>query len=173
MEIVIKYCIALIIVALSMYTDIKYGKIKNIFSVILIISSIIIFIVFREPDIKDKIFGLAVPFVLGFPLYALRMFGAGDIKLFCGLGLMFGLNWILWCMAYSIFCGGAIALLIIIKSKNAKERLLYLFSYIRFTIVTLKFTPYQSFEKNSTSTFPFAIAIFLGCVVQVSFQLIK
>lgn len=173
MDITIKYSIALVVVALCMYTDIKYGKIKNIFSVVLIISSIIILIVFRETDIKEKILGLIVPFVLGFPLYALRMFGAGDIKLFCSLGFMFGLNWILWCMAYSIFFGGAIALFIIIKSKNAKERLYYLFSYIKFTILTLRFTPYQNFEKNSTSTFPFAIAIFFGCVIKMSLQFVK
>jgi len=172
MELLIKYIIAFIIATLSTYTDVRHGKIKNISPLILIISSIIISIVFLDINFKDKIYGLIIPFVLGFPLYAVRMFGAGDVKLFCGLGALFGLEWILWCMAFSIFCGGAIALFIIIKSKNAKERLLYLFSYLKFTLLTMKFTTYQNFDKKSSGTFPFAIAILLGCFVSAIVEFI-
>jgi prepilin peptidase CpaA len=173
MELLTKYIIALIFTSLSTYTDIKYGKIKNIFSLSLILLSLVLSLVFLDLNFTDNILGLMVPLILGFPFYALKMFGAGDIKLFCGLGALFGVEWILWCMAYSIFSGGVVALFIIIISNNAIDRFKYLFNYLKYTFLTLKFTPYQNFDKN-TGTFPFAIAILLGVIVSafVDFKMI-
>lgn len=165
MELLIKYIIALIFASLSAYTDIKYGKIKNIFSLSLILLSIVVSLVFWDLNFADNILGVIIPFILGYPLYALKMFGAGDIKLFCGLGALFGMEWILWCMAYSIFSGGFIALFIILLTGNGIERFKYLFNYLKYTLLTLKVTPYQSFDKKNPATFPFAIAIFLGLII--------
>lgn len=174
MELLTKYIIALIFASLSTYTDIKYGKIKNIFSLSLILSSLILSLAFFDLNFTDNILGLMVPLILGFPLYALKMFGAGDIKLFCGLGALFGVEWILWCMAYSIFSGGVVALFIIIISNNAIDRFKYLFNYLKYTFLTLKFTPYQNFNNKNTGTFPFAIAILLGVIVSafIDFKII-
>jgi prepilin peptidase CpaA len=54
--------------------------------------------------------GLAVGLVVLLPVYALRVMGAGDVKLMAMVGAMVGLPDILWAVLYSLAAGGVAAL---------------------------------------------------------------
>jgi len=69
----------------------------------------------------DSLLGIIVPFLLLIVLYALRMLGAGDVKLFSAIGAVLGVRAALWIMAYSFLAGGVIALIILIINRNGKE----------------------------------------------------
>lgn len=165
MEKIIINCIegtALLVLALK--SDIKSYKIKNRVIVTFIITGILTnLILYGYEGFKNSILGIIIPIILLFVMYALRMLGAGDIKLFSALGAVFGVKYIIEIMAYSFIAGGIIAFVLIIVRKNAKERILHLFNYLKSLILTLRFLPYTEFgNKEDRGKFPFAYAVFWG-----------
>lgn len=79
---------------ITSYTDIKHGKIKNIFIIFLFVSGIIINIFYTgtltNPSIKiDSLFvqtvmNMTISFLVGFFLWASSLWSSGDAKLFFG-----------------------------------------------------------------------------------------
>jgi prepilin peptidase CpaA len=67
-------------------------------------------------------------------------------------------------MAYSFICGGIIAIMIMAIRKNAISRFTYFINYLKNSLLTFSFGPYDG------TKFRFAIAIFLGVIVQLAMQ---
>jgi prepilin peptidase CpaA len=115
-----------------------------------------------------------VPAVLLILLFALRMLGAGDIKLFCAVGAIMGLPFVLYAMAYSFLAGGVMALLIIAVRGNAKQRLGHIATYLKTCFLSGKFSPYTDFDdKSDGAKFHFSLAIAAGCAVQTALLLLQ
>ena len=101
---IIKIILLLCIVSVSVYTDIKENKIKNKYLLVALILGLAISLLTGGiAGIKDSFLGIIVPFILLFLFFAMRMFGAGDIKLFCTIGAIMGLNFALNNIIYSFF----------------------------------------------------------------------
>lgn len=116
--------------------------------------------------VRNSLLGIVIPIVLLIVLYAIRMLGAGDIKLFSALGAIFGVIYIIDIMAYSFIAGGIIAVVLIIVRKNAKERVYHLYNYLKSVFITLSFRPYTEFEdREDKGKFRFAYAVFAGTFV--------
>lgn len=116
--------------------------------------------------LADSFLGIIIPFLLLIILYALRMLGAGDIKLFSAIGAVLGFKAVLLIMAYTFLAGGIIAVFIIIIRKNAKERFLHIFRYLKSVIFTLSIQPYTDFEDNKDKAkFRMAYAIACGTII--------
>lgn len=163
---------ALLVLALK--SDIKSYKIKNRVTLSFIITGILTnSILYGDEGFKNSLLGIIIPIILLLVLYALRMLGAGDIKLFSALGAVFGGEYIFEIMAYSFIAGGIIALVLIVVRKNAKERIAHLFKYLKALILTLRFIPYTEFDnKEDRGKFPFAYAVFSGTIVFILVELI-
>jgi prepilin peptidase CpaA len=102
------------------------------------------------------------------------MLGAGDIKLFSALGAVFGAKYIFEILAYSFIAGGIIALILILARKNAKDRILHLYNYLKSLILTFRILPYMEFDnKNDSGKFPFAYAVFFGTIVFILGAMLK
>ncbi len=111
----------------------------------------------------DALLGTVIPIILLIVLYALRMLGAGDIKLFSALGAIFGVEYIFAIMGYSFIAGGIIASGFIIAKRNSKDRARHLFNYFKLVFLTQSFKPYTEFEdKDDNGKFRFAYAVFMG-----------
>lgn len=123
--------------------------------------------------LSDSLLATIVPFILLVILYALRMLGAGDIKLFCALGSIVGLKAIIHIMVYSFLSGGIIAVIFIILRKNAKERFLYIFRYFKYVFISLSPQPYTDFnDKSDKGKFSMAYAIASGVIIYIVFNFI-
>ncbi len=84
---------------------------------------------FGGANIADKIIGAFLPALLLGMFFLFRMLGAGDIKLFCVLGIWLGAEDILKCMLFSFLIGAGISIVKIVINKNAAERLNVLVRY--------------------------------------------
>jgi len=105
---------------------------------------------------------IIVPFLLLIVLYALRMLGAGDVKLFSAIGAVLGLERALDNGLF-FFGGGVIALIILIINRNGKERLMHLFNYLKTVFLTFSIQPYTNFEdKDGKAVFRMTYAITCG-----------
>ena len=174
-RIVINFIEGAVLLVLALKSDIQSRKIKNKVTLPFIIAGLLTNLFFSGYEgLINSLLGIIVPIVFLFALYALRMLGAGDIKLLSALGAVFGVEGIFKIMAYSFIAGGIIAFAIVLIRKNAKERFLHLFNYLKSVFLTLHIIPYTDFnDKEDAGKFPFAYAVFCGGLVFIFIELIK
>lgn len=101
-------------------------------------------------------------------LFAMRMLGAGDIKLFCAIGSIMGIKFNLYAVLYSFLAGGIIALVIMLGRKNIKERFVHIATYLKSVYLSHALIPYTNFDsKSDGAKFHFSPAIAAGCCIQL------
>lgn len=162
--------ILLVILLISVITDIKSRKILNIVT----LPSIIIGIIYYSAILgfdgflfsgKGFLVGLAllfIPFVLG-------GIGAGDVKLLGAIGALKGTTFVFYSFLYGAAIGGFIALFILIKQKNIGGLLFRLFNAtLQKEVGALNLE-----KKDLAPSFPYGVAIALGvlCAYQLEGKL--
>jgi prepilin peptidase CpaA len=159
----IRYAEVVILTAIALASDIRHYKIRNKLTfTFMIIGLVTGFVLDGTDGLFDSFLGIAAPFVILILLYALRMLGAGDIKLFSAIGAVLGFREVIQIMAYSFLAGGVIAAIIVIAGKNAKRRFLYMFNYLKCTFLSKSIQPYTDFEQKDDK---FKMAYAIGCGV--------
>ena len=148
----------------SLISDIKFYKIRNKVTLTFMSAGLITgFFIQGCRGVLNSFFGIIIPFILLFVFYALRMLGAGDIKLFCALGAIFGWKYIIVIIAYSFIAGGIIAIALMAKRRNARARFRHFCEYFKMVFLLQSFRPYTEFEdKEDKGKFRFAYAVFVG-----------
>lgn len=166
-SITIKCFEIIVLLALALISDIKTYKIKNnIVFPFIIIGILTNMHLHGIAGIVFSFKGLIAPILLLIIFFALRMLGAGDIKLFSAIGSIMGLEFILYTILYSFLAGGAIALLLIIVRKNGIKRFTYFFQYLKSCFLNLAILPYTDFDdKSDGGKFRFAFAIACGVAI--------
>lgn len=166
----LQYAQLILLVVMALISDIRTYKIKNAILVIFLMAG------FMTNAIANGLSGLAgsllaaaLPIPLLLIFFALRMLGAGDIKLFCAIGAIAGVRFMLYAMAYSFIAGGIIACSIMLANKSFRARGRYLACYLRTCFLTCSLQPYTDFgDKNDKARFRFSYAIACGVVVAIA-----
>lgn len=120
----------------------------------------------RAADAAGKyLFRMAAAAVVLFPLFMTRMVGAGDIKIIgimvAYLGFPMGIRAIGW----GCFLGAFLALVKLLVQRNLRQRLTYLFVYLRRMFQTKEIVPYYSAERDGYGiVIPFAGCLCLGYI---------
>ncbi len=104
--------------------------------------------------------GAAVMLCL-FPLFALRMLGAGDIKALMAIGAMLGLAAAPRALVYSILGAGAVAFLVVLFRKNGVARLRTFAAYCIGICRGTGIRPYAG-ALDAGGRFRFSFGITLG-----------
>lgn len=160
---IIKILLCLAFSLFNNYTDWKSYKIRNK-AVILFSAAGVGFNLFSlgRAGAISSVFGGGIMLCL-FPLFALRMLGAGDVKALMGIGFMLGFPLSVYALIYSILGGGILALLALIFRKNAKTRFKYFFSYLKVCIKTWSLQPYTlEMDSADKGNFRFSFGITVG-----------
>lgn len=105
--------------------------------------------------------GAGVPVVVCFGLFYFRMIGAGDIKLFAVIGGTTGVVNVITCMFVSVFAGGALAVVLMVRRREVLERLQYFHNYCMEYWMTGEWKPYINEETKSGRMY-FSIPIMIG-----------
>lgn len=153
---------SLFLIAINI-TDIKGYRIKNLVVIPAIILGLICAIVFNS--FLDSIYGMLIPLIL-FPLYALKMLGAGDVKALCAIGAVLGLKLSIMTMLLTFISGGVIALGFMLFNKNFSGRFRNLFNYLRMSFFTRKMDQYH-YGESEKSYFRFSYAITAGTILAI------
>lgn len=162
--VLLRMILTIILVTAALIKDIRTFKIKNklVFS-FMIIGGLLSFVFYGIDGLKSSLVGISVPIASLFILFALRMLGAGDIKLFSAIGALMGWKFIIHTMAYSFLAGGIISIGVIISRKNGLKRIKHLFNYLKACLLSLSLLSYSDFESHSEGDkFSFAYSIFAG-----------
>ncbi|MDQ0170416.1 A24 family peptidase [Paenibacillus tundrae] len=108
-----------------------------------------------------SITGFAVCFAIMFLMYALGAVGAGDVKLFGGIGAWTGLMFGIHVLVYSILYAGAIGLIILLFRRDFAKRIRAMASGLAgfFMLGSL-----QLVSQDKTLKFPFMLAVLPGFI---------
>lgn len=162
------------LLAVAVYSDIRYYRISNFIAAPAIAAGFIINAVTGGPKgLLAACLAAAAPAVLLMILFALRMMGAGDIKLFSAAGAIMGPHFILYAVVFSFLVGGVMAAAVILLRRNAKSRLSHIAAYLKTVLLCRTLVPYTEFEdKSDGAKFHFSPAIAAGCCIQLSILLL-
>jgi hypothetical protein len=106
-----------------------------------------------------------------FPLFLIRAFGGGDIKLTALLVGYLGVNKAIDCMLLALIVAAIISLIKLIKAKQLFIRLQYFLVYIRQIFQEKKFTYYYIKERDGYSnTICFSIPIGIAYFIMYMYQ---
>lgn len=108
--------------------------------------------------------GWALPVLLLFPLFCLRMLGPGDIKLLSALGGIMGPAAIGKCIVISFIFGGILSVGLLIICGNFISRLRYFTEYLHVTINEKKVQSYY-LPGARPENLHFTVAVFMGVVL--------
>ena len=142
-------------------TDFKEFKIKN--KIVLPVVILGLILGFINKAFFDSLSGLLFPLIL-FPLFALKMLGAGDIKALCAIGAVVGLKMSILTVMYSFLCGGIIAVGFMVINANFLSRMKYFWNYLKICFATRSLQKYN-FGGGDKSYFRFAYAVTAGTIL--------
>lgn len=155
-----------LLLAISLYTDLKERKIKNKYVMPMLLLGVVtnLFV----GSWQDSLLGILLPFIVFFPFFYLQMFRAGDIKAMMAIGAIMGYRFVGNAIFYIFAVGLIVALAKMIKHRNAKERFGNVARYFKMLFHTFKIVPYEeAASQDNTAHFPFSIAIVAGCIINL------
>lgn len=168
-----KYILLGLLLVLAAVGDVRNYRINNATVAAGVIAGLLLSLVSGGlSGLASSILATVLPAVLLIVLFALRMLGAGDIKLFCAAGAITGVTFILPAMAFSFLAGGIAALFIMLVRGNLGQRIRHIAAYLKTSFLTGKLGPYTDFsDKSDGAKFHFSLAIAAGCVIQTALTL--
>lgn len=105
--------------------------------------------------------GILIPIIILFPLSIIRVFGAGDVKVFAVLGGCFSYEYAIRCMIISILVGAILAIVKLIRTNSYGQRVQYFFSYVSQVMYSKKIIPYYNPERDGRDcVIHYSVAIF-------------
>lgn len=159
----------ILLLVLSLISDIRTYKIKNIITLPFTVAGLVVnCILYGTNGLKLSVIGWLVAVLMLFMLYALRMLGAGDVKLFGAVGAIMGYAFTVDSILYSFIFGGIIGVFYLIARKNAAKRLKYLLTYLKSCFLSFRLLDYSDFkDKGRGDSFRFSYAALPGTLLQL------
>lgn len=155
--------ILFVLLVICFITDVRKNKIYNVVLLPFILLGLAFNFIFNGTSSGvSSVFGGFLPIILFAPFFIMRMFGAGDIKLFSTIGFLMGLRFCVNNIIYSFIAALFISVIIIMFRRNFFKRMRYFFQFFLNIVLTQNISEYE----KGNGKFPFAIAIFLGTVLQ-------
>lgn len=134
----------------------------------LIYNSVVPF--YRDHGFLWALGGMMIGFLIMLPCYALRIMGAGDVKLMAMVGAFLGVTDTLHAVIYSFIAGGIAALLFAIRTRALGRLLTNVKGITQMMMVSAAggFKPNLQIEANkSAGKLPYGICISTGTVAYV------
>lgn len=112
-ELLVGY-VLLIFLFVAVIQDIKSRKIKNWWNLTGLCAAFVLSFFRKDFGITEFFLGVLVAFALSFACWKLRAFQAGDAKMLCVFGGLFGWRLFLCDFALTILLGGAVGIVLLI-----------------------------------------------------------
>jgi prepilin peptidase CpaA len=150
------------------YYDVRYRRIPNAFVLATLASGLIINTIYDGLNgTLMSLGGCAIAFILMFVLHVFGAMGAGDVKLFAAVGSLTGANMVLPMFLVVILTGGALALLLTLRSgavRTTMQRVLQ----ILVGLLPGWEMPRFAVPADRRHTIPYGVAITLGSLISLA-----
>jgi prepilin peptidase CpaA len=150
------------------YYDVRYRRIPNAFVLATLASGLIINTIYGGlSGTLMSLGGCAIAFILMFVLHVFGAMGAGDVKLFAAVGSLTGANMVLPTFLVVILTGGALALLLTLRSgavRTTMQRVLQ----ILVGLLPGWEMPRFAVPADRRHTIPYGVAITFGSLISLA-----
>ncbi len=153
-----KFALCLPFCLAANWIDWKTYKIPNRLVVALMLTGLMIQSVTAGPPGAVAWFMGLLPAFLLLPFFALRMLGAGDIKLLSALGGLLGIHIAFLLIAFSIVVSGVIGIVVLFVRGSFSARFRVLWQYLKSCLLLRTILPYTSGNKDAESDGKFAFS---------------
>jgi prepilin peptidase CpaA len=160
---IITSVLALLLLGLCAYWDLRYRKIPNWATLPGIVLGLGMSISFGGwGGMKASGLGFLIGFVALLVLFVLGWMGGGDVKLMAAVGALKGYPFVVSALFYSLIVGVVIGVAMLIWNRKTQRTFKNL-----FFVVASRFSPLipkQNINPEETQKLPFGLAIVLGTV---------
>jgi prepilin peptidase CpaA len=150
------------------YYDVRYRRIPNAFVLATLASGLIVNTIYGGFNgVLISLGGCAIAFILMFVLHVFGAMGAGDVKLFAAVGSLTGANMVLPTFLVVILTGGALALLLTLRSgavRTTMQRVLQ----ILVGLLPGWEMPRFAVPADRRHTIPYGVAITIGSLISLA-----
>ncbi|WP_249897111.1 A24 family peptidase [Paenibacillus sp. PK3_47] len=150
---------------MALITDTRRMKIPNMITLPALVSGILVQIMIKGLD--GLIFaacGAGTGFILLLIMYVIGAVGAGDVKLFAGIGAWMGFIFTLQAIMYSILFGAVIGWIIVLGKGEAGNRLRSIAGRTGGFLLLRKFSLQKGNSGTGLLRFPFMLAVVPGFI---------
>lgn len=155
-----------VVCSVAAVSDILWRRVSNVWLLSGFFAGLYLAADSQGPGCPVYLIRAAVIFFSLYPLWKLRMTGAGDVKLCCVMAASMGLREFLACLVYSLFFGGVISVIHMARHRNFSQRFSYFLVWFRQCISSKKCFPYLTSETIfRENTIPFSAVLFVGYVM--------
>ncbi|HEX8127668.1 MAG TPA: prepilin peptidase [Pyrinomonadaceae bacterium] len=150
------------------YYDARYRRIPNAFVLATLIAGLSVNTIMNgTAGALASIGGCAFAFALMFMLHIFGAMGAGDVKLFAGIGSVVGVSLVLPTFLVVVLVGGALAVVTMIRAGTVRETLW------RVVQIFVGFLPGWEMPRFSVPaerryTIPYGVAITVGSLISLA-----
>ena len=163
--------VLLFVLLLASLWDYTKGRIPNLLLAIGAMYGLLRVIYYH--NFLSHIPGILFPILVFYPLYKIGTIGAGDIKLFSVMGFYLSFMENIYCIFLAFVIGAVVAFIIRKGNGNVTDRISYLISYLRDSLLKGKFRYYYqdengnflSQEEKRKSQIHLAIPIFISVLL--------
>lgn len=159
----VMYLLGFIVVAISVYTDFKGAKIKNVVTMPAILIGLIVAGI--NGTFLSSFLGVIVPFALLFIFWKIKGLGAGDIKLLMAIGSLLGLKMLANYSVIIFAFAGIHIILILLTGGGLIQAFSKFFTMISNSIRTRSIVGYEKLSADNKGTFKLGYSIFIGYIV--------
>ncbi|WP_202078145.1 A24 family peptidase [Caldalkalibacillus salinus] len=157
------YILLLLVICIAFYTDIRTNKIPNALTIGAVLAGGLFHLL--SHGVSGLILatsGLLIGGGIFFILYLIGGVGAGDVKLFAGIGALGGIDFVLYCAMYSILYAAFVGVITLFFNRVHRKRM---FHFILLLVTNLKQCVHHmkyTGQKKEKVHFPFMIAVMPG-----------
>lgn len=152
-----------IAVFVAAITDYAWGKIFNWLTYTLLATGIAIAATRGQSHLWMAFKALALVSAIFIPMYSLKIFGAGDVKLLMALSTLLGVDETIRVATASILVTGAGALVILILSKRLGPVLREIIKFVRSVVTPGLVVCWPHLSRKIKA--PFGVALFCGMIL--------
>ncbi|OCA84310.1 hypothetical protein A8F94_16495 [Bacillus sp. FJAT-27225] len=155
-----------LLLVICVITDMRERKIYNVVLFpFLLIALIVNSFTGGVQGLGDALLGMLIGLGILLIPYLMGGMGAGDVKLLAVIGALMGPEFVFLSAVYMALVGGAIAILVILFKKGAKERIRGMVLCILGLLNGLKLPLFQD-KAAMQATYPYGVAIAAGATIQ-------
>jgi len=128
----IKLSVILLVFLIALYFDLRYQRIPNLLCTVTLLSGFIVQCCFSGwSGLFTAFIGAGLAFILLFPAFALKLLGAGDVKLMVAIGAFLDIQLLLWSILYAIIAGALTSIALALYRLGWKPFTEILLHYLR------------------------------------------
>lgn len=156
-----KLSVILLVFLIALYFDLRYQRIPNLLCLITLMVGFIVQVYFSGwAGLFSAFIGAGLALVILFPAFALKLLGAGDVKLMVAIGSFLEVKLLLWSLIYAVIAGAVTSIFLALYKLGWKRFSDILLHYLRCLYL-------HQFIRASDQTFlklkvPYAPALALG-----------